>query len=486
MYAVETLFLFATAALLVSQATRAASRRMRLALFGVGLFAAILGFALGQARVHMLPAALVFLVSSAFLLRRGYSPVALRVVGVALGLVLVALSVLVSLALPVVTLPAPDGPHMVGVRSFTLLDETRSEAAFGAPESAREIYVQVWYPGMIPDEGEPPVRTLWQELYRSAIGKIVFGYLSGMETHSFDSIQVAAAQARYPAVIFSPSLAGIAEQNTLLMEHLASHGYIVFGVTHPYFGMITAYPDGSGIPVSPSVMDAMSQQGAVDLDAIEARAEQAPGPMEQAAIRLEYFEQGEALNEFVEIWVRDLELLLDAVTAPSDASVPLAERVDTERIGLLGMSFGGGAITQLCKTDTRCRAAINLDGGLWGESMREPLNVPYLALASPANRPFFEHDLLTSRAPYYALSVDGAEHSNFTDVSAFVPLFEWLGITGPIEGGRVIEIMNVVSGRFFDAWLRDGRAGDLDFAEFPDISAESNRAPARVLPLRPR
>ncbi|MBN1240571.1 MAG: hypothetical protein JXB36_18860, partial [Gammaproteobacteria bacterium] len=76
------------------------------------------------------------------------------------------------------------------------------------------------------------------------------------------------------------------------------------------------------------------------------------------------------------------------------------------------MSFGGGAVTEICKSDERCRAAVNLDGGLWGDSMREPLTFPYLALASPVNRPFFEHDRLTSEAPYFALTVADATHAN--------------------------------------------------------------------------
>src|ERR1700752_2902882 len=156
MYAVEAAFLLITAAWLVVTNTTRATRATSFKLFLAGLGVAALAFALGQARIHMVPAAVVFIVLSLFLLRRGYSHLAVRSVGILLGSIFVAISVLFVLALPVVTLPAPDGPHAVGVTSFTLVDPSRDDALFGAPGRPREIYVQVWYPGTMPENGPAP------------------------------------------------------------------------------------------------------------------------------------------------------------------------------------------------------------------------------------------------------------------------------------------------------------------------------------------
>ena len=305
MYAVEAAFLLITAAWLVVTNTTRATRGTSFKLFLAGLGVAVLAFALGQARIHMVPAAVVFIVLSLFLLRRGYSHLAVRTVGVVLGSIFVAVSVLLALALPVVTLPAPDGPHAVGVTSITLVDSSRDDAMFGAPGRPREIYVQVWYPGAMPEEGPAPrPRGLWQELYRPPGLDVIFGYLGGMETHSYPDLPLSPAEESYPAIVFSPSTGGIAEQNTLLMEHLASHGYVAFGVTHPHFGVFTTYSDGSGVPSNSKVMEATSQQGAVDLDEITARAELSrPARSSERASRLEYFEQATLLNDFMEIWV---------------------------------------------------------------------------------------------------------------------------------------------------------------------------------------
>ncbi len=478
MYALEAAFLLITAAWLVVTNTPRATRATSFKLFLAGLAVAVLAFALGQARIHMVPAALVCIVLSLFLLRRGYSHVAVRGVGLVLGSVVVALSVLLAFALPVVTLPAPDGPHAVGVTSFTLVDNARDDALFGVPGRPREIYVQVWYPGALAEnEATPRPRGLWAELYRPPWFDVIFGYLGGMKTHSYPDLPLSPGRQHYPAIVFSPSAGGIAEQNTLLMEHLASHGYIVFGVTHPHFGLFTTYADGSGVPSNVKVMEATSQQGAVELDEITARAELAGSPIERAATRLEYFERGTLLNGFLEILVGDLELLLDAITMAGDArALPavVAGHMDASRIGLLGMSLGGGAVTALCKEDARCRATVNLDGGLWGNRTRQPLTVPYLVVAHPSNAAFFEHDLLTSEAPYYAITVDGAAHTNFMDVSLFAPVLQWLGVTGTIEGKRVIDIMNVLSLRFFDAYVRGNGAPELEPEGFPELSTKTN------------
>ena len=478
MYALEVAFVLLTATWLVVTNRRGTSRRLSFALFAAGVAIVALAFLLGQARIHMIPAALLFVILSLFLVRRGSSHIAVRAVGVSVGAVLLAASTALALALPIVALPAPDGPHTVGVTSFTLVDPSRDDAVFGAPGRSREIYVQVWYPAERPDDGSMPrPRTLWRELYRPPFFDVLFGYLAGMETHSFEGLPVSMASDSYPAIVFSPSLGGIAEQNTLLMEHLASNGYVVFGVTHPYFGLFTTYADGSGVPPHEKTMQAMTQQGAVDLDAFDARAERASSELEAAAIRLEYFDQGAMLGELMTIWERDLDLLLDAITAPAGEarmSSVIAGRVDTTRLGLLGMSYGGGAVTQVCKADSRCRAALNLDGGLWGSRMREPLKVPYLVLASPSNAAFFEHDRLISEAPYYALTVEGATHTNFTDASAFVPLFQWLGVTGTIDGRRAIDIMNVVAARFFDAYVRGDARPEFSAADLPEITERIN------------
>ena len=63
------------------------------------------------------------------------------------------------------------------------------------------------------------------------------------------------------------------------------------------------------------------------------------------------------------------------------------------------------------------------------------------------------------------------------DVSLFAPVLQWLGVTGAIEGRRVIEIMNVLSRRFFDAYVRGGATPELTPDGFPELSTRTNLPP---------
>ena len=165
---------------------------------------------------------------------------------------MLGIGVTLSLALPIVTLPAPDGPYIVGSRSFSLLDESRDESFFGAPNEHRELYIQVWYPGMIDDaQPQPALRTLWQEFYRGARdpGTVLTAHMRGIKTHTYQDIPLSTENSSYPVIVFSHALALTAEQNTPLMEHLASHGYVVVGVGHTRLSFRVISSQGNVIPV---------------------------------------------------------------------------------------------------------------------------------------------------------------------------------------------------------------------------------------------
>ena len=156
----------------------------------------------------------------------------------------------------------------------------------------------------------------------------------------------------------------------------------------------------------------------------------------------------------------------------------ISDRIDADQIGLLGMSFGGGAITELCKSDARCRAGLNMDGGTFGQRQRQPLQVPYLGMTRE-NQDFLDYLKSASRSDYYAVEVKGTTHLDFTDDTVVLPILKWLNITGDIAGGRAIEITNAVSLRFFDAYLRGGPKPRFD-DEFPELTVEMNNVRQRV------
>ncbi len=203
--------------------------------------------------------------------------------------------------------------------------------------------------------------------------RIVFtllsSYLSGIKTHSYENIPLSPAQARYPVIVFSHAMVSFAEQNTLLMEHLASHGYVVVGLSHPYASMRAISSRGKAIyPNLAKINEASGEARSVDAEFMT-RIERASSSMERLALQVERYERTKALGELTEIWGDDMRFALELI--PMQPA--FANRLDVDRIGVLGMSFGGAVVTEFCKADARCAAALSMDGAMYGRRQREPV-----------------------------------------------------------------------------------------------------------------
>ena len=473
----EIVFVVVVAGLLIAQNVRGANRRLLVALALTGLSTLLLTISMGQARWQMTPAYLLLAVLSLSLLKRSSSHVAVRSLGVFFGTLLLATATGASLGMPILTLPAPDGPYVVGSTSFSLVEETRDNSFFDRPDEAREVYVQIWYPGAIVG-GEPTkARTLWEELYRGDLDRFTAfsRYLRGIETHSYEDIRLSPQRARYPAIVFSHAMVSFAEQNTLLMEHLASHGYVVLGISHPYTSMRVVSANGVAIYPDLDKVNEISAQFRPVNDELEPMIERAGSLEERMRLQLELYERASGNNALMAIWVDDLRFVLDSITTGPASSPKLrafSNHIDADRIGLLGMSFGGGAITELCKSDTRCRAGLNLDGPTFGQRQRQPLKAPYLALTR-ADQNALDYLSKDSLSDYYQVAVQGSKHLDFTDDAVVLPILKWLNVTGPLPGRRAIEITNAVSLRFFDAYLSDGPKPRLDDG-FPELTVATS------------
>ena len=478
----ETTCLLALLIFLVAQATRRIPRRVSLAACAVVLAAVVLMTVLGQVRWQMAPAHLLWIALALSLLMRSPKHAVVRWIGATLGIVLLATSATLSLGMPIVTLRAPEGPFVVGTTSFTLIDESRNDARFGAPEHNRELSVRLWYPGQLPDtSAQPRPRTLWQDLYsaKQDLFTLLVGYLRGIETSSFDAIPMATRREPFPLVVFSHGMLGHPEQNTLLMEHLASHGYVVAAVGHPYMALRVNASGGRSIGADFNVFAAAtSQRSDKQNDDVTTRLGNAAGAEERGRIWLDYFENSSGLNELMQIWVDDLRFAADSILGPKNAESPLEEfasRVRLDRVGVMGMSFGGGAVAEFCKSDSRCAAGLNLDGGAYGSRQREPLRVPYLAMIGPHNEGLNAEFISASRSDFYEVTVEGTAHNDFMDSTIIAPVLKWLDVNGDIRGERMIEITNAVSLAFFEAYMRDGPKPRFDTGGFPELTVETNR-----------
>lgn len=400
----------------------------------------------------------------------------IRALGRGLGLTAIGLSATCALLLPIFHLPVPSGPHDVGTTTLALVDSARAERFTSDPDDRREIVVRAWYPAQntnrTPRERYAEHAAIGQTLAEYLdLPRFVFNHLSLVRMHAHLTAPVETADAPYPVVLFSHGYGlGFAEQNTAQMEDLASHGYVVLGISHPYEALATVYPDGRTVTFD---IDRIQHAYGEGLEQLYRQFKRS----EDLSQRRSLFRRMRSIiaTESIEVWTRDIRFVMDRLSHLSRPSSPLSNSVlDLQQIGLFGMSFGGAAAVHACQEDRRCDASLNLDG-LQGPD-RSSLYVPesrgsvaptfFMYSESHDGRNAPVYDDLPGRV--YTLTVRDSRHYNFSDFSIMSPLFRLLNVVGPIRGPRMIHILNTYTRTFFDTALKGSSAQPLSPARLPN------------------
>ena len=129
-------------------------------------------------------------------------------------------------------------------------------------------------------------------------------------------------------------------------------------------------------------------------------------------------------------------------------------RVDLERRGVFGHSFGGAISLALCQGDNRIKAGVDLDGKLppWNE--KQALFLPFLFVVAEHSeaelQPIKQLVSVTTPRPEY-VELATANHGSFTDLYLIVP-WNALPKLDPIEG---IQITRKLLVDFFGKHLKN-------------------------------
>jgi len=497
-----------------------------IAVVGLGLM--VLGVIIEGFRWQMIPAYVGFGVLMLASLKKSETRLAWRAVGALPLFSLISASAVLTHELPIFSLPEPSGPYAVGTFEYSVTDDSRKERY--SPTRNRELYVEVWYPAQQSASGSFPVRTLFQELYEGDYTRqsLLFGYLRRIPTHSHVHAPIAAPDREpFPVLLFNHALElGFTSQNQLLMEHLASHGYVIFSIAHPYQSskvnlgsagtvtMVSEYPSDMDLPRAELYRGVAGTiyESSHDLDEISAVKEVLSPLAEQyfalderdrkafltRAVAMKEFDAYRdfmsedlledyflydyfAQNSMFQYWVEDIQFIANTL---GDLQAPVAGfsgSIDTGGFGVFGMSHGGGAAGEFCKIDDRCRAGVNLDGTQFGRHWNQAVSAPFLMLYHDEHQGGNDFAYLPPTHDFWDYGVKGATHFDFTDFTYVWPLFKTLRLTGPIDGMRMIDIMNIVVLNFFDHSLRGKPVSGELFTDIPEVvvrhhSTDAHRA----------
>ena len=259
----------------------------------------------------------------------------------------------------------------------------------------------------------------------------------------------------YPVIIFSHGLFSLRDMYTVFTEELASHGYIVVSIDHTYLNAITVFPDGHSIDSEPLL---------------------------SSMFTLPFKEQSNFVARAIGEYQSDMRFVLDQLNSMNrNSACTFFNRLDINNIGILGHSAGGMAALEMCRSDDRCKAAINMDG--WNDQVIsvEPFQKPILLLCSQFNADGISDTVLKqtnktreeftnfiqalekhqkefckNMGPYCKQIIfPGVDHSDFGDIIfAKWPLRNW----NAAEPYATVREINTYITNFFDHYLKQRAA----------------------------
>ena len=373
-----------------------------------------------------------------------------------------------------VELPAPTGPNPVGTTMWRLTDPARKET-FSAAAEPRQVEVIAWYPAAAPRrggtpapylrEGLPEVRT-FATVLRASRG--VFDGLEKVRTHAELNAAPRATPRKLPVLLFSAGYTGIPSSHTALLEDLASHGYAVLNVIHPYEQTAATLSDGRVVTtltgagtMLPAIAEVLGEWRTED-DAMAA-VTTTEDSAEQIKRMKEYLTGLNQTQAALKRWVDDAKLVLDRLSAvpPRSPASRLVAALDMTRLGVFGHSMGGVMAGQFCLDDRRCKAGLNLDGipqsgTVIDGSMQKAFMMVYSARPGRlgANDPIYRG----AARPYHRADVKDTRHLDFTDMVFWGGPLRERPVLGTIAPARVTEITRVLVRRFFDQEMLGQRA----------------------------
>lgn len=357
---------------------------------------------------------------------------------------------------PIPRLSQPTGSYPVGTFTLELVDQSRWEIYSSDTQEARRFLIQVWYPaqsiaGMKPAAWMPeadkvaPAIASWLNLPEFSLDHLKYVWIP-----SYTDAPVVDVEEPFPGLLFSHGWGGFRSQTSFLMHELASQGYVVVSLEYPYASLLTVFPDGSVAQHNPQILP--------------------EGVPEE--------EYDRAAQHLVDQWAADLAFTLDTLEQMNQPGGKLAGSLDMQRFGVFGHSTGGGATVEFCFRDSRCKAGLGLDTWMTPVTPQtRNLGVlqPFLFLFSelwPSEKNQVLFSELAAHSPQAQTRVIlGTDHYDFTDLPLLTPLAYQLKLKGPLEGKRVVEIINAYALAFFNQALKGIPSPLLDGTSerFPEV-----------------
>ncbi|PTB65828.1 hypothetical protein BBK36DRAFT_1159954 [Trichoderma citrinoviride] len=245
-----------------------------------------------------------------------------------------------------ILVPGPTGPYAVAVKEQPLTDASRADPLDPTGKSkTRRLLISLYLPidesrrscptVTVPYMTPPVAASYGQQAAQVGLPDTLY-YPFEMEFCNLEKFspcgRASIKNNEYPLILFDPGFGESRLVYGAMARSLASHGYVVVTVDHPFDAPAVQFPDGSVI------------QG-VDLDDSDI----------------------EVLQKVLKVRTDDITFIINQLNNPKITKPLLADfpgTVNTTRLAIWGHSFGGCAAASVVHADKRVLGGLDLDGML--------------------------------------------------------------------------------------------------------------------------
>jgi len=263
------------------------------------------------------------------------------------------------------------------------------------------------------------------------------------------------ANGTYPLLVFSHGAYGIKTSNSSTFTELASHGYIVVSIDHPYHSFYTRSEDGIVTMISSDFRNEVenTNKGVYSNE-----------------------EWYKITQKWMKLRTDDMNFVIDTIlTKAKSDNDPIYQYINTEKIGVFGHSMGGAASVWLGRARDDVSAVVNIDAPFFSELVYNKDDDNFIASSKAYTTPLFNiysddvWSQLDSTPVYvanklnnkqfegaYTTHFKGAKHLSLTDLPLFSPILANILQKGKadIDKYYCIETENELILKFFDFELK--------------------------------
>lgn len=361
-------------------------------------------------------------------------------------------------------LPIPTGKYSIGTKEIFLTDTLRLEK-YSRNNDFRNIAIKIWYPSDSVANSQKdlymasiPTDDLYNTFKPKGIKKPFVDFVKTQSTNSTTNIAISKQQKTYPTLIFSPGYYfGLSDLYSSIIENLASQGYIVCSITHPYEQPYCKFPNDKEIRLKKfktrkSYLQLLYVNYFVipKMETFE----------EKEKVTYKVLKKLKLFDKALDLWVEDSEFFIDFIFQHQQNENSFFHAIDTSKIAAFGHSFGGAVAGQLSIVDPRVKAGINMDCFQFGDAINKSIHKPFMLIESNSfqtwrtgNEVVYSH----SKSPFYKLFIKKSNHFIFSDASVlpFNTKQESLEFINTENGAELIKIINAYILHFFDLYLKN-------------------------------